>query len=289
VLDAASQRGKLGERSLPAIEKILKESRQLCFLVGGDGQGAEEGVHDHAGVCYTLGRVLAFVVAQAEAEFGSQAVPTVLRATGFASESGANGATADESQARGMRWCFGGEDRIVHPNGAVEGRRVEAARRQGGEGRHGCVGIRLLNARGVEGARVPWGAAREEALDATHEDVERRASVALAKVSCRKASNKTVDAEATHGLVAETEAWENIAAHDEPPASHHLAMLVDSEHSGPERPAGALAAREDAEVVGVFEVLSEHDVANIKQCSKLWDREVPHSPGVLELVRDTSV
>ncbi len=43
-----------------------------------------ESVHDHAGVCYTLGRFLAVAVTQAEAEFGCQAVPPVLRAPGLA-------------------------------------------------------------------------------------------------------------------------------------------------------------------------------------------------------------
>jgi hypothetical protein len=133
MLDASAQGGELRERGLPAVEKILKKSRQFGFLVGGNGQCTEESVHDHAGVCYTLGGVLTFVVAQAEAELKRQAVPPVLRAPGLTSASGADGAAANESQAGGMRWCLGGEDRIVHPDGAVERRGVEAARRRGGE------------------------------------------------------------------------------------------------------------------------------------------------------------
>jgi hypothetical protein len=138
-----------------------------------------------------------------------------------------------------MRWCFGGEDRIVHPNGAVECRGVEAARGRGS--RLEGVRPRLLGARGVEGALLPRGAARKETLDAAHEDVEWGASVALAKVSRREASHKAVNAEVTHGLVAEAEARKDVAAHDQPPAGDHLAMFVYGEDPGPERPAGAMS------------------------------------------------
>ncbi len=200
MLNAAALGSELRERGLPAVEKILNESCQLGFLVGGDGQCAEESVHNHAGISYTLGRVLTLVVAQVEAELGRQAMPPMLRAPGLAGESRADGAAAHKSQAGGMRWCFSGEDRIVHPNGAVKGRRVEAAWRRGGGSRINGVRPRLPGACGVKRARLLRGTAREEALDASHEDVERGAGVALAKVSRRKASH---EAESAHGLVTE--------------------------------------------------------------------------------------
>ena len=83
-------------------------------------------------------------------------------------------------------------------------------------------------------------------------DVDRGSGVALAKVSLREAPNETVDAKSAHGIVAEAEEGENVAAHDEPPASDHLAVLVDCEDPGPERWTGA--ARENAEVVRVLVV-----------------------------------
>jgi hypothetical protein len=152
-----------------------------------------ESVHDHSGICYTLGRDLALVVTQAEAEFGRQAVPSVLRAPGLA---------------------------------------------------------------GVSGA-----------LDASHKNVERGTGVALTKVSRREASNETVNAKSAHGLVAKAEAGENIAAHDEPPAGDHLAVLVYCEDPGPERSTGA--TRKNAEVVRVLKVFGEQDVTGVKQGRKL--------------------
>ena len=55
--------------------------------------------------------------------------------------------------------------------------------------------------------------------------------------------------------------------HDQTPALHDLAVLVDGEGTGPKRLAGAPC--EDAEVIGVFKVLSEHDVADVQQRGKL--------------------
>jgi hypothetical protein len=78
-----------------------------------------------------------------------------------------------------------------------------------------------------------------------------RARVALTEVSGSEADNEAVDAEAAHGLVAKAGAGGGVAAHDEPPLAHDLAVLVDGEHARPEWFAGA--AREDAEVVRVLE------------------------------------
>ncbi len=53
-------------------------------------------------------------------------------------------------------------------------------------------------------------------------------------------ADKTVNAEATHGLVAETKAGVDVAAYDEAPAGNHPAVLVDGEHVGPEWLAGVM-------------------------------------------------
>jgi hypothetical protein len=106
-------------------------------------------------------------------------------------------------------------------------------------------------------------------------------------VSRGKASDKAIDAEATHGLVTETKAGVDIAAHDEAPSGDDLAVLVNGEHTGPERSTGA--AREDAEVIGILQVLGEHDVADIKESRELGDRKVPDAPGILELIGDAGI
>ncbi len=59
--------------------------------------------------------------------------------------------------------------------------------------------------------------------------------------------------QAALSLVAEAEAGEDIASHDKAPAADDHAVLVDGEDAGPEVRPGAAA--EDAEMVGVFEVL----------------------------------
>jgi hypothetical protein len=46
-----------------------------------------------------------------------------------------------------------------------------------------------------------------------------------------EAADEAVDAEATHGLVAETEAGGGVAAHNQAPPAHDLAVLVDGEHA----------------------------------------------------------
>jgi hypothetical protein len=117
---------------------------------------------------------------------------------------------------------------------------MEATRRGGGECNHGGVSLRLLDARRVKGARLPWGTAR-------HDYTQR------------------------HEYTSMTD----------------LAMLIDGQDAGPEGMAGA--AREDAEVVCVLKFLDEHDVTDVKQRCQLRDREVPHAPSVLKLVRDASV
>jgi hypothetical protein len=109
----------------------------------------------------------------------------------------------------------------------------------------------------------------------------------LAEVGGGEAANEAVDAETAHGLVAEAEAGVDVASHDEAPAAGNRAGLIDGEYAGPERLSGAAA--EDAEVIGVLEVFGEHDVAVVKQCSKLRNREVPDAPRVLELVGEACV
>jgi len=134
------------------------------------------------------------------------------------------------------------------------------------------------------GGRGPAG---KEALNAPHQGVEGRAGVALAEVGRGEAPDEAVDAEAAHGLVAEAEAGERVASHDQAPALDDLAVLVDTEDTRPERLAGATG--EDAEVVGILEVLREHDVTYVEEGRKLGDREVPDTPGVLKLVGESSV
>ena len=134
------------------------------------------------------------------------------------------------------------------------------------------------------GGRGPAG---KEALNAPHQGVEGRAGIALAEVSRGEAPDETVDAEPAHRLVAEAEAGERVASHDEAPAFDDLAVLIDGEDARPERLASA--PREDAEVVGILEVLREHDVAYVEEGRKLGDREVPYTPGVLKLVGESGV
>jgi hypothetical protein len=126
----------------------------------------------------------------------------------------------------------------------------------------------------VKGARLPRRPARQQALDAAHQGVEWGSGIALAEVNRREPTQEAVDAEtAVAGGV-------DVAAHHEASASDHLAVLFYSVHRGPER--STSAAREDAEVVCILKVLIEHDVANVEKRGQLRDREVPHTPGVLE-------
>ncbi len=120
-----------------------------------------------------------------------------------------------------------------------------------------------------------------------HEGVEGGAGILLPEVGGGEAANEAINAEATHGLVAEAEAGMLVAPHDEAPSADDLAVLVDGEHTRPKMLSGA--ASEDAEVVDILEVLSEHDVAEIQEGSQLGDGEVPHAPGVLIVVGNTSV
>jgi hypothetical protein len=109
---------------------------------------------------------------------------------------------------------LGGIDCNIHPHGAVQGRGVEARRRSGGEGHHRNVSLRLRGTgRAVRGGRRRRPT-REKALDGAHQGIEGRAGVALAEVSSGEPADETVNAEATHGLVAETEAGVDVAAHD---------------------------------------------------------------------------
>ena len=102
-----------------------------------------------------------------------------------------------------------------------------------------------------------------------------------------EAADEAVDAKAAHRFVAEPEAREGVAAHDEPPALNYAAVLVDGKGAGPEWFAGA--ASEDAEVVCVLEILGKHDIADVQHRRELRDGEVPDAPGVLHLVGDSSV
>ena len=77
------------------------------------------------------------------------------------------------------------------------------------------------------------GSAGEEVLNGAHEGVQRRAGAALAEVGRGEAADEAIDAETTHGLVAQAEAGVWDAAHDEPPAADDMALMVDGEDTGP--------------------------------------------------------
>ena len=94
-------------------------------------------VHNHSGVSDALRRELSLVVTEAKAEFGREAMPVVLGASSLAAKMGADRAATGQAKAGGVRCCLRGIDSIVHPDGAVEGRGVESARRSGGGERRG--------------------------------------------------------------------------------------------------------------------------------------------------------
>ena len=77
------------------------------------------------------------------------------------------------------------------------------------------------------------GSAGEEALNGAYEGVQRRAGVVLAEVGRGEAADEAIDAEATHGLVAQAEACVWDAAHVEPPTADDMALVVDGEDTGP--------------------------------------------------------
>jgi hypothetical protein len=226
-----------------------------------------KGVYDHSSVGDALRRELALVVTEAKAELGRQAMPVVLGASSLAVKMRADRAATGQAKARGVRRCLCGVDGVVHPDGAVEGR--GATRRDGGEEPQGGVSLRLRGTGRVEGGGRRRRPSREKALDGAHQSIEGGAGVALAEVSRGKPANKAINAEATHGLVTEAEAGVDVAAHDEAPAGNHPAVLVDSKHAGPERSTGA--AREDAEVICILEILSEHDVTDVEEGRELGD------------------
>ncbi len=87
---------------------------------------------------------------------------------------------------------------------------------------------------GGEGGVGCGGELSECAGDGTHESVERRAGVALSEVGGGEAADEAVDAEAVHGLVAQAKARGRVATHDDAPAAHDLAVLVNDEDAGPE-------------------------------------------------------
>ena len=83
----------------------------------------------------------------------------------------------------------------------------------------------------MKGARLPRRPARKETLDAAHEGVEGGAGVALAEVSRSEPPHKAVDAETAHGFVTQAEAGVHVTAHDEAPAGHDPAVLINGEHT----------------------------------------------------------
>jgi hypothetical protein len=195
-----------------------------------------------------LGRKLALVVTEAEAELVSEAVPSGLGAPGGAGGAGADRALAVEASAGRVRGGLGDEDGVVDPDGAVKRSRLEAAAVEGGKlGRTVRGGGEAPGAGRRRGVR---GAPGKKTLNATHEHGEGGAGVSLAEVGGSEATDEAVDTKTAHGLVTEAEARGGVAAHDEAPELDHMAVLVDGKDAGPK--GLARATREDAEMIGVF-------------------------------------
>ena len=89
MLDATAKGGEVREGGFPEVEETLEEARKAGLLLRRNGDGAVEGVDDHASIRDTLGGELALVVAEAEAELLSEAVPSGLGAPGGAGGAGA--------------------------------------------------------------------------------------------------------------------------------------------------------------------------------------------------------
>ncbi len=120
----------------------------------------------------------------------------------------------------GTGWGGGGRGR-----GGWEG--------EGGDHRSGSTGRARRGAPGTHwmvGGRGR-GSASKEALDSPHQRVQGRAGVAQSKVGGGEAADEAIDAEAAHGLVAETEAGGGVAFHNEPPLAYDLTMLVYGKHA----------------------------------------------------------
>jgi hypothetical protein len=201
VLDATAERGEVREGGFPEVKDTLEEACKSGLLLRGNGDGAVEGVDDHAGVRDTLGGELALVVAEAEAELVGKAVPSGLS---LGAPGGTGGARADwalavEASTGRVGGGLGDEDGVVNPDGAVERSRLEAAAVERGK-----LGGTVRGGRGAPGAGRRRR--RRGALDATHEHVEGGAGVALSEVGGSEAADEAVDAKTAHGLVAEAEA-----------------------------------------------------------------------------------
>jgi len=126
VLNAPAERGQVGQRGLSEVEEALEEGGQANLFFRGNRDGSLERVDDHAGVDDSLRGKLALVVAEAEAELVREAVPAGLGAPGRTGGAGADRAATDQSGAGRVGRSFGGEDSVVHSDGGVKRRVVEA-------------------------------------------------------------------------------------------------------------------------------------------------------------------
>ena len=79
-------------RALSPAEKLLKAAGQAELFLEWDGDGAAESVEDHAGIRDTLGRELARLVVEAEAEVVGELMPTSMGTPGRVSGVAADGA-----------------------------------------------------------------------------------------------------------------------------------------------------------------------------------------------------
>ena len=133
--------GSASSPSRRSKNEILKGCRPAGLLVGRNGQGTMESVHDHlrymlhagtgSGVCRHSGQ-------------GRVRLPGGVPRAASAGPGGRKRSRWGRRQrapSRGMQWCFGGEDRIMRPNDAVEGRGVLRPRGVGaGRGARGTAG-----------------------------------------------------------------------------------------------------------------------------------------------------
>jgi hypothetical protein len=119
VLQTAPEGGDVVRRGAQEGEELLKAGGQAGLLLGRDGEGMAEGVHDDARVGDALRGLLPLLVAESQAQGMCEPMPIVLGA-------GAYQTSTVETLARGLGRGLGGEDGVVDPHNGVEGLGVEA-------------------------------------------------------------------------------------------------------------------------------------------------------------------
>ena len=121
VLEAAPEGGDVVCRGAPGGEEAFEARGQDGLLVGWNGEGMAESVHNDIRVSDALGRLLVLHIAESQTESVCEAVPVVLRAAGRAGRACADWTSAVEARARGVRRGLGREDGVVDPDDRVPG------------------------------------------------------------------------------------------------------------------------------------------------------------------------